>query len=42
MSDKNIKWKQQQIVNVQNAHDKPLTEKFKYMFQKILDKSQGM
>ena len=40
MSDKNITWKQQQIVNVRNAHDKPLTEKFKYMFQKMLDKSQ--
>jgi hypothetical protein len=42
MSDKNITWKQQQSIDVRSVDNEPLTEKFKYMFQKILDKSQGM
>ena len=36
-----VSWKQQQIVKVQNVDCEPLTENFKYMFQKILDKSRG-
>ena len=42
MPDKNITWKQQQSIDVRSVDNEPLTEKFKYMFQKILDKSQGM
>ena len=39
--DKTITWKQHIAVKVQNVEHNPLTEKFKYMFQKTLDKSQG-
>lgn len=39
--DKNLAWNQRQIVKVQNVELEPLTKKFKYMFQKIVHKSQG-
>ena len=41
ISDTDVTWKQLQTVKVQNVEYEPLTEKFKYMFQKIIDKSQG-
>ncbi|XP_028396086.1 DNA polymerase alpha subunit B-like [Dendronephthya gigantea] len=40
MPDKNLAWSQRQTIKVQNLELEPLKEKFKYMFQKIVDKSQ--
>lgn len=39
--DENISWSRQQDVKIKNVVDEPLTKKYKYMFQKIIDKTQG-
>lgn len=41
MSEQNDKLKQQQIVKLKHVQDEPLVAKFKHMFQKVFDKSQG-
>ena len=41
MPNKTVTWKQHLAVKVQHVDCEPLTEKFKYMFQKTLNKSEG-
>ncbi|XP_046848130.1 LOW QUALITY PROTEIN: DNA polymerase alpha subunit B-like [Xenia sp. Carnegie-2017] len=40
--DENISWSRQQDVKIKNVVDEPLTKKYKYMFQKIIDKTQAL